>query len=149
FRKGMNWAMQVSAILKRLEAGFQQDLEDIRAFLRIPSISYTGEGILDTAHAVKGWIEALGGSARLVHVEGGDHPVVYGRIDSGAPHTLLVYGMYDVMPADEPGWIAPPFAAEIHEWQDLGPCIINRGAVNTKGPLAAFFTTLRAIREVE
>ena len=95
-----------------------------------PSISYTGEGIEETAAAVKGWIEALGGTAELVHVPGGFHPVVYGTIESGAAETLLIYGMYDVMPADEPGWIAPPFAAEIHEWEELGPCVINLSLIH-------------------
>lgn len=139
--------MNTAKVFERLERGFEKDLEDVRAFLRQPSISYTGEGILETAEAVKGWIEVLGGSAQLVPVPGGFHPVVYGKIESGAPHTLLIYGMYDVMPADEPGWIAPPFAAEIHDWEDMGPCVINRGAANTKGPLAGFFTAMRAIKE--
>ena len=141
--------VQTQAIVKRLSDNFQNDLEDIRSFLRIPSISYTGEGILNTAEAVKKWIESLGGTARLVRIEGGYHPVVFGKIDGSAPRTILIYGMYDVMPADEPGWISPPFAAEIHDWESLGPCIINRGATNTKGPLAAFFAALRAIKEVD
>lgn len=140
--------MDTSRVFELLTTGFEKDLDDVRAFLRMPSISYTGEGIKETADAVKGWIESLGGSAELVSVPGGFHPVVYGKVESGAPHTLLIYGMYDVMPADEPGWIAPPFGAEIHDWDGLGPCVINRGAVNSKGPLAGFFTTLRAIKKV-
>jgi acetylornithine deacetylase/succinyl-diaminopimelate desuccinylase-like protein len=141
--------MDVAKIQQHLQDNFETDLEDIRAFLRQPSISYTGEGIKETGEWIIRWIESLGGTARLVPVEGGYHPVVYGRIDSGSPRTLLIYGMYDIMPADEPGWIAPPFAAEIHDWEDQGPCIINRGSTNTKGPLMSFLTTLRAIIAVE
>lgn len=139
--------METAGVFRRLTEGFGRDLEDVKAFLRLPSISYTGEGIKETGRAVKGWIERLGGTAELVPVPGGYHPVAYGRIDAGAPHTLLIYGMYDVMPADEPDWVSPPFGAEVRNWEGLGACVINRGAANTKGPLAGFFTSLRAIRE--
>ncbi len=141
--------MKTGEILERLERVFDRDLEAVRTFLRTPSISYTGEGIAETGQNVKAMIESLGGTARLVKAEGGYHPVVFGKVDSGAPRTLLIYGMYDVMPVEEPGWIAAPFGAEIHEYQHFGPCIINRGATNTKGPLASFFNAMRAIREVE
>ncbi len=141
--------MNKARIFDVLESRFERDFEEVRAFLKQPSISYTGEGILETAEAVKGWIEDLGGQACLVDVPGGFHPVVYGRIHEGAPRTMMIYGMYDVMPADEPDWVSPPFAAEIRDWDGLGPCVINRGAANTKGPLAGFFAVLRAIKEVE
>ncbi|MDP2856601.1 MAG: hypothetical protein Q8P50_01315, partial [Bacillota bacterium] len=119
--------MNTGKILERLESGFERDLEFVRSFLRTPSISYTGEGIKETGEAVRAMIESLGGTARLVKAEGGYHPVVFGKVDSGSLRTLLIYGMYDVMPAEEPGWIASPFAAEIHDYQHFGPCIINRG----------------------
>jgi len=135
-----------SGIFDILGSEFERDLDWVRAFLRQPSISYTGEGIVETAEIVKAWIEELGGTAQLVRVREDFHPVVYGKIDAGAPHTLMVYGMYDVMPADEPGWIAPAFGAEIREWDGLGPCVISRGAVNSKGPLAGFFASLKAIK---
>ncbi len=141
--------MDTARVFGRLAEGFERDLEDVRSFLRMRSISYTGEGIRETSQAVKRWIEELGGTAELVPVPDGYHPVVFGRVDAGAPRTLLIYGMYDVMPADEPDWVSPPFAAEIREWDGLGPCIINRGAANTKGPLAGFFTAMRAVKEVE
>ncbi|MGE5580177.1 MAG: M20/M25/M40 family metallo-hydrolase [Bacillota bacterium] len=141
--------MDRKRIFDVLTTEFDRDLNWVRDFLKQPSISYTGEGITETAGMVKAWIEELGGTAELVKVPGGFHPVVYGKIDVGAPHTLMIYGMYDVMPADEPGWVSPPFAAEIRDWDGLGPCVINRGAVNSKGPLAGFFASLRAIKQVE
>ncbi len=42
----------------------------------------------------------------------------------------------------------PPFAAEIVDLPKYGPCIIARGAVNTKGPTAAFFRALRGYKAV-
>jgi acetylornithine deacetylase/succinyl-diaminopimelate desuccinylase-like protein len=53
-----------------------------------------------------------------------------------------------VMPAEEPGWSVPPFAAEIIDLPKYGPSIVARGAVNTKGPTAAFFCAIRAYKQV-
>lgn len=139
--------MKRAEIEAYLDENFPRHLEAVRAFVRQPSISFTGEGIRETAEMIVGLIEARGGSARLVPTPG--HPVVMGEIDGGAPVTLLVYGMYDVMPADEPGWSVPPFGGEIRDVPGLGKCLINRGAVNTKGPLGAFFNAVEAIQAVE
>lgn len=139
--------MNVNAIHADLQQHFDQDLEDIRRFLRRPSISYTGEGIAETAQAVADLIAGLGGEAEVVQTPG--HPIVYGELWQDAPKTLLIYGMYDVMPTDEDGWIAEPFGAEIHDLPGLGPSVVCRGAVNTKGPLAAFFTAMHSIVRVE
>lgn len=139
--------MDRTRLFRYLDDHFEKHLGEVQAFLRHPSISYTGEGIHETAQQLVGMIEALGGTAHTVPTPG--HPVVYGEIDSGAAHTLLIYGMYDVMPADEPGWIVNPWGAEIRDFMDLGPCVLSRGAVNTKGPLAAFFCTLDAIIQSE
>ena len=133
-------------VIAHLEEHFPEDLEAVRAFLRQPSISYTGEGIAETAEMVRQMIVDLGGEARLIPTAG--HPLVYGRLDEGAPHTLLYYSMYDVMPAEEPDWSAPPFAAEIKDLPKYGPSILARGAVNTKGPTVAFFRALRAYKAV-
>jgi acetylornithine deacetylase/succinyl-diaminopimelate desuccinylase-like protein len=129
-------------VLSYLEGNFPQDLEAVRTFLRQPSISYTGEGIAVTAELCRQMIEELGGEARVIPTAG--HPLVYGRLDEGAEHTLLYYTMYDVMPAEEPGWSVPPFAAEIIDLPKYGPSIVARGAVNTKGPTAAFFCGSRS-----
>jgi len=134
-------------VLTYLEQHFPEDLEAVRAYLRQPSISYTGEGIKETAEMTAQMIVDVGGTAQVIPIEG-HHPLVYGRLDEGADHTLLYYSMYDVMPAEEPDWTSPPFAAEIVDLPKYGKAIINRGAVNTKGPTAAFFRALRAYKAV-
>lgn len=138
--------MNLEKVLSRLDANFDDDLNRVRNFLKVPSVSYTGEGIRETAHNVKDMIMELGGHSEVVETKG--HPVVFGEIDEGNEHTLLIYGMYDVMPTDEEGWTVDPWGAEIKDLPEFGPCIVNRGAVNTKGPLGAFFNTLRAFKEV-
>jgi len=121
---------------------FDDNLEKVREFLRHPSVSYTGEGIKETAERIKGMIEDLGGEAEVIKTEG--HPIVFGRLDQKADKTVMVYSMYDVMPADEPDWSVDPWAAEIKDLPKLGKSIVARGAVNTKGPLAAFFCSIEA-----
>jgi acetylornithine deacetylase/succinyl-diaminopimelate desuccinylase-like protein len=76
-----------------------------------------------------------------------DFPIVFGRLNGSGPKTLIVYGMYDVQPAEEPNWISPPFAAEIHDLPGLGECVIARGAVNSKGALCGLLNALRTIKE--
>ena len=87
--------------------------------------------------------ERLG--AEMVGGLKGDAPVVHARIDRGAPVTLLLYNMYDVMPAAEPGWTVPPFAGGIVARPSLGECYVARGAENNKGPLAGMLVALAAL----
>ena len=82
-------------------------------------------------------------SGRTELVETPGHPVVLGEI-AGPPGAsrLLRYGMYDVQPAEEADWSAPPFAAEILDLPDVGPAVVGRGTANSKGSLASFFCAL-------
>jgi len=119
-------------------------LEEVRDFLRMPSISPTGEGIQETAQFLKQFLkDRLGVKAELLDY--GHHPVVYGRMDNGSNKTLILYSMYDVLPVEPlDEWVAPPFAAEIVEDR-----IIARGAVNTKAPLMATLLGVEALRDSE
>jgi len=130
-----------------IDEAFPAHLERCLAFLRQKSISATGEGIRKTAQMVKSFIEEIGGEVTFW----GDPsaPIVFGRLDKGAPRTLIIYGMYDVQPADEQTWISPPFAAEIHTLPGLGECVIARGATNSKGALCGIFNTLKTISETD
>lgn len=126
-----------------IENNFPSDLERCRSFLRQKSISATGEGIPETAEIVKSYIEEIGGEVCLW----GDSlfPIVFGRYERGFSKTLIIYGMYDVQPADESDWISPPFEAHIHNLPGLGDCIVARGAVNSKGALCGLFNALRTM----
>ena len=136
----------IADILGYLDDNFQEDLGEVQKFMRLKSISATGEGIRETAEAVKDMIIRAGGTSELLETPG--NPIVYGRMDEGADYTLLIYSMYDVLPAEEEDWISDPWMAKIHPFRDYGDCIIGRGAVNTKGPTAAFFRALMAYRKL-
>lgn len=137
---------KIEEVLTYLDENFDNDLKAVQDFMRMKSISATGEGIRETAERVKEMIEECGGTSELIETPG--NPIVYGRIDEKAEHTLLIYSMYDVLPAEEPDWISDPWAAEIHPFRDYGDCIIGRGAVNTKGPTVAFFRAIKAYKKI-
>lgn len=139
------FAQAIKKIHEAIEDAFPEHIEQCRTFLRQRSISATGEGIIETAEMIRKYIETIGGT---VSFEGDpSFPIVYGRLDRGYPKTLIIYGMYDVQPAEEKKWMSPPFAAEIHKLPGLGECIIARGAVNSKGALCGVFNTLKTICE--
>src|SRR5438128_9690698 len=54
--------------------------------------------------------------------------------------------MYDVKQADPAEWSSPPWEAALVEKPGLGKVLVGRGAVNQKGPEAAFLAALHAIR---
>jgi acetylornithine deacetylase/succinyl-diaminopimelate desuccinylase-like protein len=137
----------VRKIHGHIDKNFPEHLDRCREFLRQRSISATGEGIKETAQIVKDFIYEIGGTAEFHGDE--NSPIVYGKAEGGNSKTLIIYGMYDVQPVEEQKWSSPPFGAEIKNLSSLGPCVIARGAVNSKGALAGLFNTLRSINEVD
>src|SRR4029450_11139678 len=70
---------------------------------------------------------------------------VFATLDAGAPKTVGLYFMYDVKQFDPAEWSSPPTEARLVDKPSLGKVIIGRGAVNQKGPEAAFLAALHAI----
>ena len=137
----------LSKIHHQIDAQFSDHVERCRAFLRQPSVSATGEGVVETAELLRGMIEQLGGTVRFCGAP--SHPIVYGRLTSGRERVLIIYGMYDVQPVEAHKWSSPPFGAELMDHPRHGRCIVNRGAVNSKGALLGLFNALRTIVEVD
>src|SRR5690242_14907407 len=73
-------------------------------------------------------------------------PGVFATLDAGAPKTVGLYFMYDVKQFDPAEWSSSPTDAQIVDKAPLGKAIVGRGAVNQKGPEAAFLAALHAIR---
>jgi acetylornithine deacetylase/succinyl-diaminopimelate desuccinylase-like protein len=137
----------IKKVHEKIDEDFPVHLERCREFLRQKSISATGEGTRETAEIVRNLISEIGGSARYCGDE--NFPIVYGKVDPGKARTLIIYGMYDVQPVEDHRWSSPPFGAEIKNLPNLGPCVIARGAVNSKGALAGLFNALKSIQEVD
>src|SRR5260370_39417482 len=73
-------------------------------------------------------------------------PGVFATLDAGAQTSVGLYSMYDVKQFDPSEWSSPPTEARIVDKLPLGKMMIGRGAVNQKGPEAAFLAALHAIR---
>src|SRR5436853_3678501 len=92
-----------------IDAHFQDHVSNVQEYLRQPSVSVTGEGILKTAQITRDLIRSIGGEAELVSTAG--YPIIYGKIlNPAASATLLRYDRVDVQPPEPlEEWIAPPF----------------------------------------
>jgi len=107
-------------------------LNELLGLLRIPSISAKSEhkkDMNDCAEAVKQKLLEAGASKAEIYATEG-HPVVYAEkmIDATKP-TVLVYGHYDVQPADPLElWHSGPFEPVIKEEK-----IFARGSADDKG----------------
>src|SRR6266478_4542759 len=82
--------------------------------------------------------------ATVINTDG--KPGVFATLDAGAPKTVGLYFMYDVKQFDPAEWSSSPTDAQIVDKAPLGRAIVGRGAVNQKGPEAAFLAALHAIR---
>ena len=120
--------MTIKEYIKEHEGRF---LEELFALIRIPSISAKTEHKDDMQRCANYWqehLQGLGVQAEVYQTAG--NPIVYGEyiIDASAP-TVLVYGHYDVMPAEPLElWKSEPFEPEIRDGH-----IWARGADDDKG----------------
>ena len=117
-----------------IEQNKQKFLDELLDLLRIPSVSADSKfkkDVLKTADFIKSSLEKAGvDKAEICETAG--YPIVYGEkiIDKNLP-TVLVYGHYDVQPADPYElWDSPPFEPVIKNDK-----IYARGACDDKGQM--------------
>jgi acetylornithine deacetylase/succinyl-diaminopimelate desuccinylase-like protein len=134
-------------VAAQIDRRLAASVQEIRAAIRQPSVSRTGEGIAAMAEHVAAELRGLGATVRLV--PGVHAPIVEGVLHQSASlPTLLFYDLYDVQPAaTQPGWSVPPFAAELVGDAAGRRRLVGRGAFNSKGPLIGSLATLRAFAE--
>ena len=115
-------------------------LNEIIELLKIPSVSADpafSQDVLNAAEMVKSKLEDAGCNIVEIHETAG-YPIVYGEkiINKDLP-TVLVYGHYDVQPAEPLElWTSPPYEPVIKK-TDLHPegAIFARGACDDKGQM--------------
>ena len=130
---------------------FLQELLDL---LKIPSVSadpaYAGD-VSKTAEVIHKSLEAAG-CDRVETYSTAGHPIVYGeRIFDESLPTVLVYGHYDVQPADPVElWDSPPFEPVIKK-TELHPdgAIFARGACDDKGQMYMHVKAFEAMMKSE
>jgi acetylornithine deacetylase/succinyl-diaminopimelate desuccinylase-like protein len=118
----------------------QRFLDELFSLLRIPSVSADPayqKDVLKTADEVARYLKEAGADAVELCPTAG-YPIVYGEkiIDPSKP-TVLVYGHYDVQPADPIElWTSPPFEPVIRK-TEIHPdgAIFARGACDDKGQM--------------
>src|SRR5271154_239162 len=126
---------------KYQEENKERFLEELFGLLRIPSVSADSAhkpDMISCAGAVKkSLLQAGADNAKIYETEG--HPVVYAeKIVDPAKPTILVYGHYDVQPADPLNlWNTPPFEPTIKN-----EMIYARGSADDKGQ---FFMHVKAL----
>jgi len=133
-------ASDLDEYLSRHEARNEAELFDL---LRIPSVSAQPNHNDDTRRAAE-WVRdsmTAAGLAASIHETPG-HPVVIGEwrgAGEKAP-TVLIYGHYDVQPAEPLDlWTSPPFEPTVRNGR-----IYARGSVDDKGQLFLHVKALQA-----
>lgn len=140
--------MDKQAITTYIENNKQRFLDELFNLLRIPSVSadekFAGDVVMAAKAVRDSLLEAGCNSAELIETDG--HPVVYGEkiIDKNLP-TVVVYGHYDVQPADPYElWDSPPFEPEIRDEK-----IYARGACDDKGQMYMHVKALQTMVDTD
>ncbi len=128
-----------SAVAARAESLVGTLLESIRA----RSVSLTGEGIAQHVEFLRHRLEHWGFAVEVHPTK--SHPILYAEIGpEDAKRTWLLYGHYDVYPADakQEGWRTQPFEPVVE-----GDRIWGRGAGDNKGQHLAMLQAIALWRE--
>jgi acetylornithine deacetylase/succinyl-diaminopimelate desuccinylase-like protein len=118
-------------------------VEKLKEFIRCPSVSTDPkfkEGMVGAQNFVSGLLGSLGFKVEVVKTD--VHPIVLASRggDPAWPH-VVIYGHYDVQPADPLGlWKTKPFEPTV-----IGNRIYGRGAADNKGPL---MTNIAAVAQL-
>src|ERR1700730_6264673 len=122
-------------------------LEELKDFLRIPSISTLPEHKPDVERAAEFVASSLQ-HAGIEHVEiipTQGNPLIYGDwLNAPGKPTVLCYGHYDVQPPDPLDlWQNPPFEPAVHDGN-----IYARGSADDKGQMYMHIKAVEALRAV-
>jgi acetylornithine deacetylase/succinyl-diaminopimelate desuccinylase-like protein len=130
--------------MKNIQSYVQENkdrfINELIELLKMPSVSADAaysQDVIETSQVVKLSLEKAGCDfVEICETDG--YPIVYGEkiIDANLP-TVLVYGHYDVQPADPMElWTSPPFEPVI-KTTDVHPegAIFARGACDDKGQM--------------
>ena len=135
----------LAAIRRAVEAGHDASVGRIQDWIRLPSIAAENLNMAAGA-AYMARLAREAGFQRAEVVPTSGHPGVFATLDAGARRTMGIYFMYDVKQFDAAEWSSPPLEARIVDRPGFGRAIMGRGAVNQKGPQAAFLAAVHAIR---
>src|SRR5213080_4765477 len=132
-------------IQREIAKRHDEAVKRLQDWIALPSIAAENRGYPAGAEYMAKLARDAGfQQAAVVSTEG--KPGVVAMLDAGAAKTIGLYFMYDVKQFDPAEWTSPPLEARIVDKPGIGKAIVGRGAVNQKGPEAAFLAALHAIR---
>ncbi len=133
------------AIKNEITKEHDANVKRLQEWIALPSIAAEDLNFPAGAeYMVKLAKEAGFQQATVINTDG--KPGVFATLDAGASKTVGLYFMYDVKQFDAKEWTSPPLEGRLVDKPGLGKAIVGRGAVNQKGPEAAFLAALHAIR---
>ena len=118
----------MAEVIDFLRARREQSLAELIEYLKMPSISTLGIGVEEAAEHLVQLMSSAGIEAQILPTEG--ISLVYGEV-KGPPDapTMLIYGHYDVQPADiSEGWSSEPFEPQVRDGR-----LYARGSGDNKG----------------
>jgi acetylornithine deacetylase/succinyl-diaminopimelate desuccinylase-like protein len=129
----------------RHDDGMFDPVEKLKEFIRCQSISADSkfkDGMRGAQEFVSGLLGSMGFAVEVVKTD--LHPIILAHRggDAAWPH-VIIYGHYDVQPADPLNlWQSPAFEPTIR-----GNRIYGRGAADNKGPLLTHITAVGQLLE--
>jgi acetylornithine deacetylase/succinyl-diaminopimelate desuccinylase-like protein len=123
----------------------ERTLALLSAWIAIPSVTGDRPALGRMAQAVATHLHERLGAEIIAAGWRSDPPIVHARIDRGAAATILLYNMYDVMPATAERWSVPPFVGGVIDLPPFGRAFVGRGAENNKGPLVGMLVALEEL----
>jgi len=133
----------MNQILDYIQSNQQRYLQELKEFLAIPSVSTKPENVPDMERCAR-WVTThltnIGMNNAQIFPTAG-HPIVYADwLKAPGKPTVLIYGHYDVQPAEPIElWHSPPFEGTIRDGN-----LFARGATDDKGQAFVHFKGIEA-----
>jgi acetylornithine deacetylase/succinyl-diaminopimelate desuccinylase-like protein len=139
--------MALSNLAEFIEGRRDAQLNELREFLRIPSISAKSEHKPDIERAARWVADHLrsAGFQKIEIVPTNLHPLVYAEsLEAPGKPTVLFYGHYDVQPPEPLElWTSPPFEPTVRNGNLFG-----RGTADDKGQVHIHLQALESLQKV-
>ncbi|MEO8049970.1 MAG: dipeptidase [Acidobacteriota bacterium] len=122
-------------------------LDELKTFLRIPSVSTLPEHVPDVRRAAQFVADSMktAGLENIEIIATAKHPLVYADwLHAPGKPTVLCYGHYDVQPPDPlDEWISPPFEPTVRDGN-----LYARGSADDKGQMYMHIKAVEALLAV-
>ncbi len=122
-------------------------LDELKTFLRIPSVSTLPEHVPDVRRAAQFVADSMktAGLENIEIIPTAKHPLVYADwLHAPGKPTVLCYGHYDVQPPDPlDEWISPPFEPTVRDGN-----LYARGSADDKGQMYMHIKAVEALLAV-